>query len=124
METLKLKNGTEEALPLVRITMLSLSALIEKNPIAFYELVMKCRNQNHKFFGNTADELVKLSLVTESGRLTSQEVISIGKRLDLKDGDSIPENIQYHVHDSIRNIVLSAVEGEGLSMKLTNPIAA
>ncbi len=50
---------------------------------------------NHKFFGNTKDRLEALALVDANGG----------------------------IHDSIRNIVLSAIEGEDLEMRLTNPVA-
>ncbi len=82
------------ALPLVNVTMMSLRDLMQKNPIAFYELVMKCRNHNHKFFGNAGDVLKGLSLVETGGS----------------------------IHDSIRNIVLSAAKGDGLDMSLGSPV--
>jgi hypothetical protein len=94
MQTVILKNGAEESLPLVNVMMMSLRSLMQENPIAFYELVMKCRDHNHKFFGNVGDVLKRLSLVETSGS----------------------------IHDSIRNIVLSAAEGDGLDMSLGSPV--
>ena len=93
-ETVVLKNGAEEAEPLVRVTMMSLQDLMKKDPIGFYELVELCKDRHHKLFGNTGKELVARGLVNGGT-----------------------------VHDSIRHIVLSAVKGEGLDMTLTNPIA-
>ena len=61
MQTVILKNGAEECLPLVNVMMMSLRSLMQENPIAFYELVMKCRDHNHKFFGNVGDILKRLS---------------------------------------------------------------
>jgi hypothetical protein len=90
METLTLKNGAQEAQPLVSITTILLKNLIREDPIAFYELVMCCRDAEHTPFGNTAEKL-------QARRL-------------------------YPVHDSIRNIVLSAVTGEGLAMQLGSPV--
>ena len=90
----KLKNGSEGVKALVSITMMSLESLIETNPVAFYELVMKCRDVNHRFFGNTGEVLQKLSLVQTDG----------------------------NVHDSIRNIVSSAVDGDGVDMTLGSPV--
>gem|GEM_PF-4132711 len=50
IETVILNNGAKEAKSLVDITHLSLKTLITDNPIAFYELVMKCRDNNHALF--------------------------------------------------------------------------
>ncbi len=95
METIKLKNGAVEAKPLVVVMMLSLKHLMDEKPIAFYELVMKCRDPEHKFFGATGQDLQKLNLVGPDGT----------------------------IHSSVRNIVLSATSGEGLVLKLHSPIA-
>ncbi len=94
MNTVKLNNGAEEHEGLVNITMLHLKALIEDQPIAFFELVEKCRNRNHKLFGVTGKVLKDLSLIESD------------------------ENI----HSSIKNIILSATEGKGLNLTLINPI--
>lgn len=92
--TVKLKNGSVEAKFVVVATMMSLDSLLQDNPGAFYELVTKCRDPKHKMFGNTK---------------------SICEHRALMNGDI--------VHGSIRNIVLSAVEGDGLDMGLTSPYA-
>ncbi len=94
MEATRLKNGSEEFKPLVQVTMASLSKLAETNPIAFYELVMKCRDQGHELFGNAGEVLKSLALI---------------------------EDARGSVHDSIRNVVLSAVEGDGFDMTLGSP---
>lgn len=93
METVVLKNGSKEVKALVVVVMMSLEELIGKDPITFYELVMFCRDQSHKFFGSTQGALERLGF--------------------LQNGT---------VHDSVRNIVLSAVEGDGLEMRLRNPV--
>lgn len=93
-ETVTLKNGAAEFKPLVTVTMSSLRSLLQDKPIVFYELVMKSRDPNHKFFGRSGNDLKVLSLVQADER----------------------------IHDSIRNIVLSSAEGEGLEMVLTSPI--
>jgi phosphomannomutase len=67
---------------------------MQTNPIAFYELVMKARDPNHRFFGDTKEVLQRLEFVQPNGNL----------------------------YDSIRNVVVSAVEGEGLGMGLASPI--
>ncbi len=94
MKLVTLKNGSQEAEGLVVVAMMSLRKLIQEKPIVFYELVMKARDPNHKFFGQSIEDLKALSLVSVDGSM----------------------------HDSIRNIVLSAAEGEGLDMALTSPI--
>lgn len=94
MKAVTLKNGSEEANVLVTVTMMSLRRLMKEKPIIFYELVMKCRDSNHQFFGKDCQDLERLNLVQPDGR----------------------------VHDSIRNIVLSAAIGDGLEMRLGSPI--
>ena len=92
--TVKLRNGAEEFKPLVAVTMMSLKSVMESNPIAFYELACLARDRDHKLFGNTGEVLQARALVSAEGTM----------------------------HDSIRNIVLSAVEGDMLEMTLRSPI--
>lgn len=94
IETVQLANGKVEAKPLVLVTMLSLESLLESNPIAFHELTMKCRDDEHTFFGNTEEVLKQSALVQEDGK----------------------------IHQSIKNIVVSAVKGEDLDMMLGSPL--
>ena len=93
MKEVKLKNGATEAEVLVVVTLTSISSLMELNPMVFYDLVMKCRDNSYKFFGNNIDVLLKRSLVQRDG----------------------------NIHNSIKNIVLSAVEGEGLELNIVSP---
>lgn len=99
MEVIKLKNGTEEAAPLVTVGMMALKNLFETRPIHFFELVSLARNSAHVLFGKTGQDLLAQSLVQDAG------------------------NGRYTMHDSLRNIVLSAVVGEGLEMRLWDPRA-
>jgi hypothetical protein len=92
LNMVKLKNCSEVPESMVIVTMLSLETLISTNPIAFYELVQKCRNPKHKMFADTEEDIKGLGLM-HSGS----------------------------VHECIRNIVLSAVEGDDLDMRLTSP---
>jgi len=94
MELIRLKNGSEEADVLVYSAMGSLKVLADDQPNALYELVMKCRDNNHVFFGDTGNILKERHLIEPDGR----------------------------VHDSLRNIVLSAVVGDGLEMCLQSPL--
>lgn len=98
MEVVTLKNRAEEVLPLVNVTMFGLRTLMAEKPIVLYELVMLCRDRTHRLWGKTSDELLALGFIE-------------------KHNDSV------QVHDSIRNIVLSAVEGDGPEMTLGNPVA-
>ena len=95
METIKLRNGAEEARPLVAVMMMSLEHLMDERPLALYDLVMRCRDRNYQFFGDNAKYLQDLSMVGSDGS----------------------------IHDSIRNIVLSAVRGDGMDMILGSPVA-
>jgi hypothetical protein len=95
MQTIKLKNGAEEADMLVRVTTAILASLMEENPILFYELVMKARDSRHECFGKTGEELRKREFIDQNGRM----------------------------HDSLRNVIVSAVSGDGLEMTLGSPIA-
>jgi|SRR5579863_8194237 len=92
---LLLKNGSQEPKAVVAVTMMGLRDLIQKYPIAFYELVMVSRDPSHRIFGNNAQILSKFNLAREDG----------------------------HVHNSIRNVVISAVEGENIDMVLRSPVA-
>jgi hypothetical protein len=97
-ETVLLRTGIEEVKPLVKITMVILKRLYEEKPIVLYELAQLCRDRDHEPWGKCGDDLVERKLIqkTENG---------------------------YHVHDSIRNIVLAAIDGEGVDMVLRSPLA-
>lgn len=94
----RLRNGQEEVASLVAVTMMSLDKLIEDGKVmVVYELVELCRDPNHKPWGQTGKELKSIGLASQ--------------------GDSG----EWHVHNSIRNVVLSAAIGEGLDMTIGNP---
>ena len=104
MQTVKLKNGTTELDGLVAGTMLSLKSLFDTGLdglVAVYELNEKCKNPEHKIFSGYQTELLQ--------------------RKSLLDSDG-------KVHQSIKNIVLSAVQEEnsGFRHKLSlgNPYAS
>lgn len=94
METVVLKNGATEAVGLVTVTMISLETLIKKNPMMLYELVEVCKDPTHKIWGDFGKELRDLALL----------------------------EMNFQPHGSIKNIVLSAVEGEGVDMTIGNPV--
>lgn len=93
---IRLKNGSEELSTLVAVTMMSLKNLLKSDPISFIELVSKARDRNHKVFSkHQTNVLVGLGLMEPEGNL----------------------------HNSISNVVLSAVTGEDLDMTLGDPVA-
>lgn len=93
-ETFTLKNGAVEVKPLVAITMLRLKALWKNTPMLFFELIMRARNPDHAWFGLTESDLKKEGLIEPDGTFC----------------------------DSIRNIILSATEGEGMDITLGSPV--
>ena len=95
METVTLKNGAELLRSQVAAIMSSLRDLEGEKPMALYELVTKCHNPEHQPFGNTGEVLRNYGLIESDGSL----------------------------HVAIRDIVLSAVEGEGFEAKLGSPLA-
>lgn len=94
MKVVTLKNGTTEAKALVNATMLVLRDLAESDPLLLYELTMLCRDSSHQLWGSAGAKLKDRKLIEADGR----------------------------VHQSIRNIVLSAVTGDGFDMCLTSPL--
>ena len=93
-KTVQLRNGTSEAKPLVWAVYYTLEALFARDPVVFHELVKLARNPRHKLWGDTAELLKNLSFIKEDGIM----------------------------HDSVRNIVLAASEGDGLQMRLVFPV--
>ena len=94
MEAVILKNGAEEIKSFVVMAMAILNRLAQERPLALCDLVMKCRDRNYQFFGDNEGYLKSLELVEGNGT----------------------------VHGSIRNIVLSAAEGDGLDMHIRSPV--
>jgi hypothetical protein len=98
MEMVKLKNGTEEAKHLVTTVMMSINGLAKQGlpgMLAVYDLAEVCKGKGYRPFGDNMKKLQGLALLDQSGK----------------------------PHDSIRNIVLSAVQGEGLDMTIGSPVA-
>ena len=97
--TMKLKNGADEVPQLVAVVMHTLRSLMVSAPLQVYDLAMFCRDPTYEFFGDNGSKLVSLGL--------------LNARPDGK----------FAVHESIYNVVTSAVDGEGLDMRLVNPVA-
>lgn len=94
MELIALKNGSSEPSPLVASTLLSLRSMMLQEPIAFYEAVQIARNPSHVPFGNAAEKIDAYGLL-QGGRM----------------------------HESVRNIIQAAVEGDDFTLKLVRPEA-
>lgn len=88
------KDGKNLPQSTIVATIVSLENLMYTNPVAFYELVVACRNPEYEIFKNVKDVLKKYSMIEQNG--------------DIK-----PE---------IKAIVLDMTEGEGLKTGIFNPI--
>lgn len=101
-ELMKLKNGSEEYVAAVATTMLILKNLMDSLPgvLAVFDLSEVCKNgyAAANVSQENTDRLVKLRL------------------LDKVDGGFI-------VHDTVKNIVLSEISGEGIFIELVDPRA-
>ena len=102
MNIVTLKNGTEEAEGLVAGIVKTLQTIGREMPTAFYDIVRLCRDPQYLIFGGNHGPI---GMTLKDYALITVDVH--GKAL---------------VHDSIRNIVLSAVTGEELEMQLGNPL--
>lgn len=101
MSLVNLRSGSRVARDLAEATLTALRDLAHKDLLAFYEFVRVCRDPQHRLptDDGTADILVHYKLV------------------DLE-GD------QHVVNEDLRSIVLSAVEGDGMRMRIVEPWAA
>lgn len=91
--TIMLKNGAIVPEATVATTMISLREIIESDPIAFFEFIEICNNENHSLFGDTDKTLKNLGLIQSNGQ----------------------------PHDITKLIALAATEGDGLDLKLVSP---
>ena len=90
METVRLPNGKEEAKVLVATVLISIKHLLKDDPMAFYDFVMMCRQDDYKPDTIALEKIRSLGLIEGTGR----------------------------PHDSIINIVDAAVKGDGLAMSI------
>lgn len=96
-EILRLKNGSEVSEAVLVAALISLEKLLEEGvegAISFYELTMVSRNPNHELDETSQQKLIDRGLLQRDGT----------------------------VHQVVRDVVINAVEGEGLEMHLTSPI--
>lgn len=96
-----LKNGTTEAESLVAVVMMSLRRLADKHPMVLIDLASRCRDNSYEWFGDGEQVCRDLKLVEPENPYNSEA------------GGTI--------HQSIKNIVVSAIEGDGFEMKLGSP---
>lgn len=94
--TVRLRTGIEEAKPLVATVGYQLRELLRDKPIALLELATFCRDPLHTFFGDTQADVQHLL-------------------------EPAPDGVP-RIRDSIRNIILASIEGEGPDMALVSPL--
>jgi len=94
METVTLKDGTELPGEAVDSLFRRLQTLAADNPVAFCGLREKCRNSGFCFLGDTGEALKERALVEQDGSIS----------------------------EVTRSVVLNAVEGELLEIKLVSPL--
>lgn len=94
MKELKLKNGGVELDVVIAAMTMSMETLLAETPIAFFDLVMKARDDTYELFGNSQSILEKASLLEPNGKM----------------------------RQDTRNIVLSSVKGNEGEMHMVDPI--
>ncbi|MCB7127916.1 MAG: hypothetical protein J3T61_00055 [Candidatus Brocadiales bacterium] len=94
MKTVKLRNGSEEASSLVKIVNTAINNWQGLDlALKFYDIVTMCRDSSYTPFTPTLEEFKRLSLVGPDGS----------------------------IHSSIKNIILSMAEGDGLNLSIVDP---
>lgn len=78
---------------------------MKTKPLVIYELAELAKDRNHVVWGSLGEDACSLGLLQHTG----------------VEPKSAPG--AYQLHDSIRNILLNATEGEGLELRLVSPIA-
>ena len=96
MEHLTLRNGSTAPAPIVHTTMMALRGMMSDllGVTALYDLHQICLGGNYKPSTRQLEYLKSRALLQPNGR----------------------------PYDSIRNVVLSAIDGEGLDMTIVNPV--
>lgn len=93
LEEVVLRNGERLPEVLVRAVWMNIKLLVDTEPMAFLYLIEKAKDPDYELSSNTIEKLKRLGFL-ESGVM----------------------------HQSVRAIVLSTVEGEGLDTKLVYPV--
>ena len=94
-ETVTLRNGTDEAKPLVAVQMMVLERMFDEEPMLLFDLVMLARDRDYwdTIWPEHQQKLIERNQVNADGSM----------------------------HSSTRNIICNSIEGEGVAMKLVNP---
>lgn len=100
MEMVKLRTGYEAVQPVLIATKISVESLFEKGILgitSLYDLVMVARDPKYvdKLFESNLEMLQGLALIDSNKTM----------------------------HDEIRQCILALIEGEGMDMKMVNPLA-
>lgn len=104
--TVTLRTGAIVPLQITVVVLQRLGALLDppegddpcvrlSSGLAFYELVTKCRNPQHRFFGDLGEKLMDMGLVRRDGTVDSE----------------------------FAKVVLAATEGDGMNLTLRDPRA-
>jgi hypothetical protein len=97
MKMLHLKNGSVQPAPSVATTMKALDHLWGQGVVgltALYDLYERSKNADHRIAEGVLETLKTLALVQPDGS----------------------------IHDTVRNVVLSAVSGEGIDIAMASPL--
>jgi hypothetical protein len=93
-----LRDGSKVAGSALHTVTRNIESVRQKNFLAFFDLVEKCKNPSYRFvvnpFADSKAILRKYGLIDENDR----------------------------VHDDVRNIVINSIQGDGLSIELISPI--
>ncbi|HEY5987170.1 MAG TPA: hypothetical protein VIV12_12470 [Streptosporangiaceae bacterium] len=102
----QLRNGGMVFEPAILVTAYSVRDLMEKDPIAFWELVEVCRKPDHQIFSSVqAQVLVARSLL-----------------VPVRTADGAIDLARSKPHQIIRDVVCSMVEGELPHVRLVSPL--
>jgi hypothetical protein len=101
LDLIRLKDGFEAPDAAVRTTMINMQHVAETEPLALIELTAACRNPAHKAWPGATGTLTRLALVQD-----------------------VHEDGTLRIHEIVRHVVLSAVEGDDeLNLTLCSPVA-
>ena len=95
-KVITLRTGAEVPEPVITPVTLALHALEDSNPIALYEAACMARDRSYVPFGNTGAVLEGIGLLQRGGTM----------------------------HDATRDVILAAIDGEDLDLRLVSPFAA
>ena len=94
LEELKLKNGSTEVNVVIAATVMNLKRLITETPGVFYDVVMKARDESYELFNSIGDIRNESPLLEPDGSM----------------------------RQDIRNIIMSATDGDEGDMHIVDPI--